>query len=70
MFSTGDHVVYHGVSQLGSEWLATVQDDMFNGTYLIKFRDSTMKLVSEHDIEPWDGPEYEGEAWDSTLPLD
>jgi hypothetical protein len=76
MFAIGDHVVYHGAVQAGGEWLATVdtpfvvEESNEPVAYLIKFRDATMRVVSPRDIESWDGPEYEGESWDSALPLD
>jgi len=67
MFQVGEDVTFHGPFQAGGEWLATVVQDMFNDTYLIRFRDATMKLVHERDLDHWDGPFHEDDDLDKLL---
>lgn len=63
MYSVGEEVVFHGPVQAGGEWLARVVQDMFNDTYLIQFRDSTMRLVHSRDLESWEGPYHEDDKF-------
>jgi len=58
-FVVGEEVVYHGVVQAGGEWLADVVQKLPRDMYLIKFRDSTMKLVHSVDLAPWEGAFHE-----------
>lgn len=58
-YVVGETVSYHGVCQMGSEWLATVVQVLFSDTYMIRFNDATMKLVHSRDLEPWEGPYHE-----------